>query len=61
MESGGWGGVVGVGVKLENHRDKTEQNRDTFIAESIYLVLIFCLWDWKPVDRLKQRSNVVGY
>ena len=31
---------------------------DTFIAESGYIVLK-SLWDWKPVERLKQRGNVV--
>ena len=34
--------------------------RDTFIAESVYLVLNSLL-DWKPVEKLKQRSYVVSF
>ena len=34
--------------------------RDTSIAESVYLVLISLL-DWKPVEKLKQRSYVVSF
>ena len=34
--------------------------RDTFIAESVYLVLNSLL-DWKPVKKLKQRCFVVSF
>ena len=34
--------------------------RDTFIADSVYLVLNFLL-DWEPVERFKQRSDVVSF
>ena len=34
--------------------------RDTCIAESVDLVLN-TWWDWKPVERLKQRSDVVSF
>ena len=34
--------------------------RDTFIAESVYLVLNSLL-DWKPVEKLKQRCYVVSF
>ena len=34
--------------------------RDTFIAESVDLALN-SLWGWKPVERLKQRSDAVGF
>ena len=33
---------------------------DTFISESVYSVLSF-LWDWEPVERLKQGSDVVRF
>ena len=32
----------------------------TFLAESVYLVLNSS-WHWKPVERLKQRSDVVNF
>ena len=32
---------------------------DTFIAESVYLVLNSLL-DWKPVEKFKQRCDVVS-
>ena len=31
-----------------------------FITECIYLVLK-SLWDWEPVERLKQRSAVISF
>ena len=34
--------------------------RDTFIEESVYLVLNSLL-DWKPVEKLKQRCDVVSF
>ena len=34
--------------------------RDTFIAESVYLVLNSLL-DWEPVEKLKLRSDVVSF
>ena len=33
---------------------------DTFIAQSVYLVLNSLL-DWKPVEKLKQRCYVVSF
>ena len=33
---------------------------DTIIANSVYLVLN-SLFDWEPVQRLKQRSDVVSF
>ena len=33
---------------------------DTFIAEGVYLVLNSLL-HWEPVERLKQRSDVVSF
>ena len=34
--------------------------RDTFTAESVYLVLNSLL-DWEPVEKWKQRSDVVSF
>ena len=34
--------------------------RDTFTAESVYLVLNSLL-DWEPVERWKQRNDVVSF
>ena len=34
--------------------------RDTVIAESVYLVLN-SLFDWEPVEELKQRCDVVSF
>ena len=34
--------------------------RDTFIAENVYLVLNSLL-DWRPVQKLKQRCDVVSF
>ena len=39
---------------------RRSSTRDTFIAESVYLVLVSWL-DWEPVERLKRRSDVVSY
>ena len=33
---------------------------DTFIAESVYLV-VNCLLDWEPVEKLKQRCEVISF
>ena len=33
---------------------------DTFIAESVYLVLN-SLWGWEPVKKLKQRGDIVSF
>ena len=33
---------------------------DTFIAENVYLVLNSLL-NWKPVEKLKQKSDVVNF
>ena len=33
---------------------------NTFIAESVYLVLN-SLCDWEPVERLKERNDVVSF
>ena len=44
--------------------------RNIFIAVSVYLVLNFCesvylvlnsLWDWEPVEKLKQTCGVVSF
>ena len=58
----------------DSHRYKTEQcvelrtvtdirqssAFDTFIAESVYLELN-SLCNWEPVERLKQKSNMVSF
>ena len=50
------GGHVKLKTVTEIRRSST---RDTFIAESVYLVLNSLL-DWKPVEKLKQRCYVVS-
>ena len=50
------GGRVKLKTVTEIRRSST---RDTFIAESVYLVLNSLL-DWKPVEKLKQRCYVVS-
>ena len=37
-----------------------EQYHDTFLVDSACLALN-SLWDWEPVDRLKQRSDMVSF
>ena len=49
------GGCVKLKTVTEIRRSSA---RDSFIAESVDLVLIF-LWDWKPVERLKQIRGVM--
>ena len=39
---------------------KRSSERDTFIAESVYLVLN-SLSDWEPVERLKQTTDVISF
>ena len=34
--------------------------REAFIADSVYLVFNFLL-DWEPVEKLKQRCDVVSF
>ena len=52
---------TGGGVKLKTVPEIRQSNaRDTVIAESAYLVLNSLL-DWKPVEKLKQRSNVDNF
>ena len=51
----------GVSVKLKTVTEIGRSSaRDTFIADSVYLVLNSLL-DWKPVDKLKQRCYVVSF
>ena len=51
---------MGGHVKLKTVTEiRRSSARDTFIAESVYLVLNSLL-DWKPVEKLKQRSYVVS-
>ena len=48
-------------VKLKSVTEiRRSSARDTFIAESVYLVLNSLL-DWKPVEKLKQRYYVVSF
>ena len=52
---------MGGHVKLKTVTEiRRSSARDTFIAESVYLVLNSLL-DWKPVEKLKQRSYVVSF
>ena len=52
---------TGGRVKLKTVTEiRRSSARDTFIAESVYLVLNSLL-DWKPVEKLKQRSYVVSF
>ena len=47
---------TGGGVKLKTITETRQSSaRDTFITESVYFVLN-SLWDWEPVERLKQRN-----
>ena len=51
----------GVSVKLKTVTEIGRSSaRDTFIAESVYLVLNSLL-DWKPVDKFKQRCYAVSF
>ena len=65
VESGGWDSEsiknrvesTGGCVKLKTVTEIRQSSaHNTFIAESVYLVL-HSLWDWEPVERLKQRSK----
>ena len=48
-------------VKLKTVTEiRRSSARDTFIAESVDLVLN-SLWDWKPVERSKQKRDVVSF
>ena len=48
-------------VKLKTITEIRRSNaRDTFIADSVYLVLTSLL-DWEPVKKLKQRCYVVSF
>ena len=51
------GGCVKLKAVTEIRRSSA---RNTFIAESVYLVLNSLL-DWMPVDKLKQRCYVVSF
>ena len=52
---------MGGHVKLKTVTEiRRSSARDTFIAESVYLVLNSLL-DWKPVEKLKQRCYVVSF
>ena len=54
MESMGWC------VKLKTVTDIRQSSaHDAFKVESIYFVLN-SLWDWKLVERLRQRSIVIS-
>ena len=44
--------------KVEEVRRSSVCN--TFVAESVYLVLN-SLWDWEPVERFKEKSDVVSF
>ena len=47
-------------VKLQTVTElRWSSARDIFIAESVYFVLN-ALWDWEPVKRFRQRSDVVS-
>ena len=48
------GGCVKLKTATEIRRSSA---RHTFIAQSIFLVLD-SLWDWEPVERLKQRTDM---
>ena len=48
-------------VKLNTITEIRRSNaRDTFIAQSVYLVLNSLL-DWQPMKKLKQRCDVVSF
>ena len=52
---------MGGHVKLKTVTEiRRNSARDTFIAESVYLVLNSLL-DWKPVKKLKQKCYVVKF
>ena len=51
---------TGGRVKLKTVTEiRRSSAHDTFIAESVYIVLRF-LWYWEPVERFKQRNDVVS-
>ena len=48
-------------VKLQAVKEITRSSaREAFIADSVYLVLNVLL-DWEPVEKLKQRCDVVSF
>ena len=48
-------------VELKTVTEMRQSNAcDTFVAESVYLVLNSLL-EWLPVDKLKQRCDVVSF
>ena len=51
------GGCVKLKTVTEIRRSSAP---NTFIAKSVYLVPNF-LWDWEPVEELKQRCDVVSF
>ena len=52
---------TGMRVKLKTVTEiRWSSAHDTFIAESVYLVLN-PLWDWESVKILKERCDVVGF
>ena len=54
---GGGGGVL---VKLKTVAEiRRSSDGDTFIVESVYLVLNSLL-DWKPVEKLKHRLTIIS-
>ena len=52
---------MGGRVKLKTVTEiRRSSAHDTFIAQSVYVVLNSLL-DWKPVQKLKQRCYVVSF
>ena len=52
---------MGGRVKLKTVTEiRRSSARDTFIAEIVYLVLNSLL-DWEPVEKLKERCDVVSF
>ena len=51
------GGCVKLKAVTEIRRSSA---RETFVTESVYLVLNSLL-DWEPAERLKQKNDVVGF
>ena len=52
-------GAVSTGGRVSKLKTVTEirrsSARDTFLAESVYSLVLNSLLDWKPVKKLKQR------
>ena len=51
--------VWGIWRLWVSDAEKRVRESDTFIAESVYFVLN-SLVDWEPVEKLKQKSDVVN-